>query len=84
MFGGFTSINEFATAEPYRVTGASSTHPGGAAFAFCDGATRFLRDEITHNSALDVDGLGNPIPTIGDTYELLTCMDDRMIVPTEF
>jgi prepilin-type N-terminal cleavage/methylation domain-containing protein len=84
MFGGFTSINEFATAEPWRVTGASSIHPSGSCFAFCGGETRFVRDEITHNSALDVDTAGNPKPTAGDTYELLMCIDDRLIIPNEF
>ncbi len=79
MFGGFTSINEFSYTVGERRTGASSTHPAGCAFAFCDGSTHYLRDEITHNSQLS-----DSIPTSGDTYELLMCIDDRLIIPSEF
>jgi prepilin-type N-terminal cleavage/methylation domain-containing protein len=84
MFGGFVSMNEFANTVDERRTGASSLHPSGACFAFCDGSAKFLRDEITHNSPLDVDASMNPIPTAGDTWELLLCIDDRFVVPSEF
>lgn len=85
MFGGYKAMNDFdPSADDERLTGASSVHPGGCVFAFCDGSMKYLRDELTHTNPFDVDGFGNPIPTAGDTYELILCMDDREVIPSEF
>ncbi len=86
MFGGAVAINEFSySSMPLARTGASSVHPGGSVFAFCDGSMRYLRDEILLGSdagLLTVPADNRPLP--GSTYKLLLCMDDREVIPSDY
>ncbi len=77
MFSGFGQPNTWLDPE-WRCTGASSMHPSGLIFAFCDGSTRYINQSITHTN---VDVL---VPDDASTYEKLTCMNDRMSVGDDF
>ena len=61
---GFVSAGDWTTAE-----GASSFHPGGCNFAFCDGSVKFIKESIAswgpYNSAT-----GDPV---GFVYSLAGC-----------
>ncbi len=50
---------------PVASISASSFHPGGANFAFCDGSVKFLKDSI---STLQVNGASNFAPPTGVSY----------------
>jgi prepilin-type processing-associated H-X9-DG protein len=57
----------------YAITAASSKHPGGCNFAFCDGSVRFIKSTVsswTFNSGIQ-DGNGNALPD-GATFNSAT------------
>ena len=54
---------------------ASSSHPGGALFAFADGSVHFLHESIASNPIL-----GDGKPGEGYTYQNLYIMNDGFSV----
>ena len=68
MFAAAYGINSITTANCRR--GAGSFHEGGAHVVLCDGAVRFLSENIDHSSYGNIDSL----------YEYLCARNDRQVV----
>ncbi|MEM7455758.1 MAG: DUF1559 domain-containing protein [Planctomycetota bacterium] len=72
-FTGAAFINDFNYWEKSR--GASSFHPGGTTFAFADGSTHFISENIEHTTRYW---------TVQGTYQQLLAIADGQIVSGAF